>query len=95
MTYFHGICHRNCALMNVGAVLEFRKLDFKGIKGQLDLKRTSFRRLIPKIGHYWPILLLEPTYDAFLWDMPLELCPKLSWRVSSARYLIVINFRGH
>ena len=41
--------------MNVAAVLEFRKLDFKGLKGQLDLKRFSFRRLIPKFG-YWPIL---------------------------------------
>ena len=56
MTHFHGKYYGNCALMNVGAVLEFIKLDFKGLKGQLDLKRASFRRLIPKFGHYWPIL---------------------------------------
>ena len=56
MTHFHGKYHGNCALMNVGALLEFRKLDFKGLKGQLDLKGASFRRLIPKFGHYWPIL---------------------------------------
>ena len=56
MTHFHGKYYGNCALMNVGAVLEFIKLDFKGLKGQLDLKRDSLRRLIPKFGHYWPIL---------------------------------------
>ena len=39
MAHFHGIYHGNCALMDVGAVIEFRKLDFKGLKGQLDLKR--------------------------------------------------------
>ena len=39
MAHFNGIYHGNCDLMNVGAVLEFRKLDFKGLKGQLDLKK--------------------------------------------------------
>ena len=42
--------------MDVGAVREYRTLDFKGLKGQLDLKKASFRGLIPKIGHYRPIV---------------------------------------
>ena len=56
MTHFHGKYYGKCALMNVGAVLEFIKLDFKSLKGQLDLKRDSLRRLIHTFGHYWPFL---------------------------------------
>ena len=30
----------------------FRKLNFRGPKGQLDNKKANFRGLIAKIGHY-------------------------------------------
>ena len=44
------------ALRYVGGVLELRKLDFRGLKGQFDVKKANFRGLIAKIGHYRPIL---------------------------------------
>ena len=56
MAYFLGIFHGNCDLRNVGGVLEFRKLDFWGLKGQFDVKKANFRGLIAKISHYRPIL---------------------------------------
>ena len=56
MAHFHGFCHRNCALWYIGEVLELRKLDFRGVKGQFDVKKTNFRGLIAKIGHLRPIL---------------------------------------
>ena len=56
MAYFLGIIHGNCDPRNVGGVLEFRKLDFWGLKGQFDVKKANFRGLIAKIGHYRPIL---------------------------------------
>ena len=56
MTHIHGLCHGNCALRYVGGILELRKLDFRGLKGQFDVKKANFRGLIAKIGHYMPIL---------------------------------------
>ena len=56
MAYFLGIFHGNCDLRNVGGVLEFRKLDFMGLKGQFDVIKANFRGLIAKICHYRPIL---------------------------------------
>ena len=55
MVHFHIICHENCSLKYVGGILELRKLDFRGLKGQFDVKKANFRGLIVKIGHYWPI----------------------------------------
>ena len=56
MAHFHGIGHVNCALSYVEGVLELKKLDFRGLKGQFDVKMANFRGLIAKIGHYWAIL---------------------------------------
>ena len=56
MVHFHGICHENCVLRYVEEVLEFRKSDFMGLKGQFDVKTTNFRGVIVKICHYRPIL---------------------------------------
>ena len=53
--HFHRICHGNCVLVYVGGVLEFRKLDFRGLKGQFDGKKPNFRELVPKLGHLKPI----------------------------------------
>ena len=85
MDYFLGIFHGNCNLRNVGGVLEFRKLDFRGLKGQFDVKKANFRGLIAKIGYYWTIWLLEPTYGPFTWTMSWELCPKACWWDSRAQ----------
>ena len=46
MAYFLGIFHGNCDLRNVGGVLEFRKLGFRGLKGKFDVKKANFRGLI-------------------------------------------------
>ena len=51
MARFLGICHGNCDLRYVGEVLEFRKLDFRGLIGQFDVKMANFRGLIAKIGN--------------------------------------------
>ena len=56
MAHFHGLCHGSCALRYVGGVLEFKKLGFRGLKGQFDVKKANFRGLIAKIGHYMAIL---------------------------------------
>ena len=56
MAYFLGICHRNCDRRYVGEVLEFRKLDFRGLIGQFDVKMANFRGLIAEIDHLRPIL---------------------------------------
>ena len=36
-------------------VLEFKKLDYRGLKGQFDVEKANFRELIVKISHYRPI----------------------------------------
>ena len=40
----------------VGGVLEFKKLDFRGLNSQFDVKNANFRGLTAKFGHYRPIL---------------------------------------
>ena len=54
MAHLHGICHGNCALRYFWGVLEIRNLDFRGLKGQFDVKKDNVRLLIAKIGHYRP-----------------------------------------
>ena len=56
MIHFHGICHGEFDPRYVGGFLEFRKLDFRGLKGQFDVKKANFRGLIAKIGNYRPNL---------------------------------------
>ena len=56
MAHFHGICHGNCDLKYIGLILEFRKLDFRGLIRQFNVKMANFRGLIGKIGHLKPIL---------------------------------------
>ena len=41
----------NCALKYIAGVLELRKLDFRGLKGQFDVKKANFGELIVKIGY--------------------------------------------
>ena len=56
MAHFYGLSHGNCALKYVGGILELRKLDFLGLKGQFDVKKVNFRGLTAIIGHLRPIL---------------------------------------
>ena len=56
MINFHEICHGKFDLKYVGGFLEFRKLDFRGFKGQFDVKKANFRGLIAEICHLNPTL---------------------------------------
>ena len=68
MAHFNGLCHGNCALRHVGESLEIRKLDFRGLKGQFDVKKVNFKGLIAKIGYYRPILAAT----THLWPIFME-----------------------
>ena len=68
MAHFHGICHGKFALRYVGGVPEVKKLDFRGLKGQFDVKMANFRGLIAKIGYYRPILASRTN----LWTIFME-----------------------
>ena len=67
MANFHESCHENCVLRYVERILQHRKLDLRGLKGQFDVKEVNFRGLIPKISylrhiltsrtHTWPITM--------------------------------------
>ena len=37
--HFHGICHGEFDPRYIGKFLEFKKLDFRGLRGQFDVKR--------------------------------------------------------
>ena len=65
MAHFHGFCHGNCFLRYIGGVIELRKLNFRGLKGQLDVKKANFTALIAKIGPFRPIL----AYRTHLWPI--------------------------
>ena len=69
MTNLHELCHTSCAQRYVGRVLEHSELDFRGLKGQFDVKKANFRRLIAKISHYRPILVtrthLSPCFKEY------------------------------
>ena len=56
MDHFHEIYHKNFDLRYIGGVLELGKIDFRGLKGQFDVKNANFRGLTAKISYLWPIL---------------------------------------
>ena len=67
MTHFHGLCHGKCALSYVEGILKQRKLDFRGLKGQFDVKKANFMGLIAKIGGYRHIFATKtPLWPVFL-----------------------------
>ena len=68
MTHFLGICHGNCALRYAGGVLEVKKLDFRGLKGQFDAKKANFGGPIAKFRHCRPIL----AFRTHLWPIFME-----------------------
>ena len=68
MAHFLVLCHGKCGLRYVGGILQPRKLDFRGLKGQFDVKRANFRGLTAKIGYLRPIL----TSRDHLWYLFLD-----------------------
>ena len=66
MANFLELCYGNCGLMDYRGILQPRKLDFRGVKGQFDVKKANFRGLTAKIGYLrliftsrdrlWPIV---------------------------------------
>ena len=68
MVHFHGICHRKFDLTYVGWFLEFKKLDFMGLKGQFDVKKANFRGLIAKIDSNRPIMASKPHLCSILME---------------------------
>ena len=73
MAHFHGASHGNCALRYVAGVLVLRKFDFRGLKGQYDVKKANVRGLTAKIGYLRPILASRP----HLWTIFLEYAIKI------------------
>ena len=54
--------------MYVGGILVVRKLDFRGLKGQFDVKNAKFRGVIAKIGDLRPILASR----TYLWPIFMD-----------------------
>ena len=73
MAKFHELCHGNCTLRYFGWFLELRKLNFRGLKGQIDVKNANLRGLIARIGHYRPILATR----THLWSVFMEYVIKI------------------
>ena len=80
MAQFHGLYHGNCDLGFVGGIFELVKLEFRGLKGQFDVKKANFRGLIAKIGYLRLTLTSKTHLGPFSWNMPWELCHKVCWR---------------
>ena len=91
MTYFHELCHGNCALRYVGGILRVKKLDFRGLKCQFEVKRASFKGLIARIDYLSAILATRTPCGLLSWNMPWEMYPKVCWRNSRGQK---IDFRG-
>ena len=67
MAHYHGFYHGILALMYTGRILEFKKLDFRGLKCQSDVKKVNFRGLIAKIRHLRSIMAsrAEPIFKDY------------------------------
>ena len=68
MNHFHELYHKKCALRCIRGTLVLRKIDFRGLKGQFDVKNANFRGLTAKIGYLWPIL----AYRTHLWHIFMD-----------------------
>ena len=61
--------------MHIGWILELRNLDFRGLKGQFDVKKANFRGLIAKIAHLRPILATRTQLWPILIDCAMGTVP--------------------
>ena len=52
-------CHGIFALRYTGGILDLKKIDFRDLKCQSDVKKVNFRGLIAKIGYLRPILTFK------------------------------------
>ena len=68
MTFFEFHILTLVGLIYVGRILEFRKLDFRGLKCQFDIKKVDFWGLVAKIGYSRPIL----TFRTHLWPIFID-----------------------
>ena len=75
MTHFHELCHGNCVLRYVGAILKLIKLDFRGLKGQVNVKKVNLRGLIANIGHLRPILAIRMHLWPIFMDCAMGIVP--------------------
>ena len=73
MAHFHVVCHGNYALKYVEGLLEFRKLGFRDLKCQFDVKRPNLGLKKLKLGIWGLFWILEPITDPFTWFMPWDL----------------------
>ena len=53
----------------------FRKIDFRGLIGQFDVKMANFRGLIAKIGHLRPILISRTHQRPIFMDYDIGIVP--------------------
>ena len=53
----------------------FRKLDFRGLIGQFDVKMANYRGLIAKIGRLRPILTSRTHERPIFMDYAMEIVP--------------------
>ena len=56
-------------------VLEFKKLDFRGLQGQFDVKNANFRGLIAKISHFRRILASRTHLSTISMDYTIRIVP--------------------
>ena len=68
MAHYHEFYHGILALTYIERILELKKLDFRGLKCQSDVKKVNFRGLIANIGYLRSIL----TYRTHLWLIFME-----------------------
>ena len=71
MAHFNGLCHMNCDLKHIGGILELRKLDFRRLKGQFDVKKANLRTLKAKNGYLWPILAYRTHLGSIFLDFAI------------------------
>ena len=91
MAHFQGLCHGSCALGYIGGIFKLRKLEFRGLKCQFDVKNANLRVLIPKIGYFRPIL----TSRTHPWPIIMGFAMGFAlWYTGGILELKKLDFRG-
>ena len=72
MAHYHGFCYRIFALRYTGGILELKKLDFRGLICQSDVRKVIFRGVIAKIGYLRPILTSRTHFWPIFKDYAME-----------------------
>ena len=69
--FYHGIF----ALRYTGGILELKKLDFRGLICQSDVRKVNFIRVIAKIGYLRPIFTSRTHLWPIFKDYVIEIAP--------------------